>query len=130
MTPSEDMGSFLKDNKQLLVEYLETKIEIARLKGIKAFSKSAGFLIWILIFLLLVGLVSAFAALVFALWMSKLTGSLIMGFGITTLVMILKLVLLTVFRDTLFVNPIIRFVIRNSNSVTLSAGITGSEPQK
>lgn len=130
MKPSEDMGSFLKENKDLLLEYLETRLEVARLKGIKAFSKSAGFLIWVLVLLLLVGMVSVFAALVFALWMSKLTGSLIYGFGITTLVMILKLVLLTLFRKKLFVNPIIRIIIRHSNSVTLSPGSTGNETQK
>lgn len=129
MKPNDDMGSFLKENKALLLEYLETRIEVARLKGIKAFSKSAGFLIWVLVLLLLVGMVAVFASVVFALWMSKLTGSLIGGFGITTLVLILKLIILTRFRQQLFVNPIIRIIIRHSNSVTLSPGAAGSEPQ-
>ena len=120
MKPADDMGGFLKDSKEILLDYLETRIEIARLKGIKAFSKSAGFLIWVMVFLLMFGLVAAFASILFALWMSKLTGSLIWGFGITTLILVLKLVLLTVFRHQLFVNPIIRIMIRRINSVTIS----------
>ncbi len=120
MKPADDMGGFLKDSKDLLLEYLETRIEIARLKGIKAFSKSAGFLIWVMVFLLLFGLVAAFASILFALWMSKLTGSLILGFGITTLILLLKLILLTIFRHQLFVNPIIRIMIRRTNAVTLT----------
>lgn len=120
MKPADDMGVFLKDSKELLLEYLETRLEILRLKGIKAFSKSAGFLIWIMVFLLLFGLVAAFASLLFALWMSKLTGSLIWGFGITTIILLLKLILLTIFRHQLFVNPIIRMMIRRTNAVTLN----------
>lgn len=120
MKPADDMGGFLKDSKEILLDYLETRIEIARLKGIKAFSKSAGFLIWVMVFLMMFGLMVAFASLLFALWMSKLTGSLIWGFGITTLILVLKLTILTLFRYQLFVNPIIRMMIRKTNAVTIT----------
>jgi hypothetical protein len=73
-----------------------------------------------MVFLLLFGFVAAFASILFALWMSKLTGSLIWGFGITTLILLLKLILLTIFRHQLFVNPIIRMMIRRTNAVTLT----------
>lgn len=112
MSSSESMGSFFRDNKNLVKDYLETRLEIYRLKGIRAVSKTAGYLIWLVIAIFLIWMIGLFAALVFAFWMSELTGSLVAGFAITLSFVILKVILLTVFRKQLFVNPIIRRILK------------------
>lgn len=112
MSNSESMGSFFQDNKNLVKDYLETRLEIYRLTGIRAISKTAGYLIWLVIAIFLVWMIGLFAALVFAFWMSELTGSLVSGFAITLSFVILKVILLTVFRKQLFVNPIIRRILK------------------
>lgn len=111
MAQPENLGSFVKENKALVQDYIETRLEILRLQGIRAGSKTAGYLVWIIISLFLLFLVSIFIGLVLGFWLSELTGSYVKGFGITTLIMILLVVLLALFRKALFVDPAIRKVI-------------------
>jgi hypothetical protein len=47
-------------------------------------------------------------------WFSELTGSYVIGFGLATMLLLLVLVLLTLFRKSLFVNPLIRAFVRMS----------------
>lgn len=111
MSEPENLGAFIKENKTLLKEYLETKFEIIRLQGIKAFSKAIGYVIWILISVFLVFLVIIFLGLVLGFWLSELSGNLVIGFGLTTLILIFFLALLAIFRKSLFVNPVIKVMI-------------------
>jgi hypothetical protein len=111
MTESESFGSFFKENKKLVREYVEIHLERYKLKLIQVFSKSAGFLFWIIISLFLFLLFSIFFGLVIGFWLSEITGSYILGFGITTIIIALKILLLTAFRKKLFVDPIIRNII-------------------
>ena len=111
MSEPENLGAFIKENKTLLKEYLETRLEIIRLQGIKAFSKATGYIIWILISLFLVFLVIIFLGLVLGFWLSELSGNLVIGFGLTTLILIFFLALLAIFRKSLFVNPVIKAMI-------------------
>jgi lipopolysaccharide export LptBFGC system permease protein LptF len=115
MSEAENLGNFFKENKKLVKEYIETRLEIYRLKAIKTISKTAGYFIWIIISLFLVFLLVTFAALVLGFWLSNLTGSYVAGFGITTLVILILIVVLALLRKTLFVNPIIRAVIDRAN---------------
>jgi hypothetical protein len=48
------------------------------------------------------------------LWLSDITGSYIAGFGITTGIILLLIILLTLFRKAFFVNPIIKAFISQS----------------
>ena len=114
MSQPENLGSFFKEGKPLVSEYLETRLEIFRLKAVRLISKSAGYLIWVLVSLLLILLILIFSGVVLAFWLSALTGSYIWGFGITALVMVLVFLVLTLFRKALFVNPIIRAIIRKT----------------
>ena len=88
MSQPENLGSFINENKILAKEYLETRLEVIRLKGIRATSKAMGFFIWILISIFSLLLVMIFLGIVLGLWLSDLTGSYIQGFGITTLIFI------------------------------------------
>lgn len=112
MSQPDNLGSFIRENRSLAREYVETRVEILRLQGIRVLSKSMGLLAWVIIAALLGFLSLIFAGLVLGFWLSDLTGSYVQGFGITTLVLILLLVLLVLFREPLFVNPIIRKVIQ------------------
>lgn len=110
----ENFGSFFKENAKLAKEYFETRMEIYRLSGIRLASKSAGYLIWIIISLFLFFLFAVFAGIAVSLWLSNLTGSYIAGFGITTGAIALVILLLAAMRKALFVNPIIKSIISHS----------------
>ena len=105
------MEEFIKENKTLLKEYVETRIEIVRLEAIRTASKTSGYLIWIIISLFLFFLIAIFAGLVLGFWLTDLTGSYIKGFGITTLIMIAIVVILALLRKALFVNPAVKAII-------------------
>lgn len=126
MAQPDNLGGFIKENKTLLKEYWATRLEIYRLQGIKVFSKTAGYLIWIIISFFLAWLLIIFIGLVLGFWFSDLTGSYVKGFGITTLILLLKIVLLAVFRKPLFIHPIIRGLLKKTQEDTLSAPETDS----
>ncbi|WEK37081.1 MAG: hypothetical protein P0Y53_06170 [Candidatus Pseudobacter hemicellulosilyticus] len=111
MSQPDNLGSFIRENKTLARNYVETRTEILRLQGIRVLSKSMGLLAWVIIAALLGFLTLIFAGLVLGFWLSDLTDSYVKGFGLTTGVLMLLLVLLVLFREQLFVNPIIRRVI-------------------
>jgi thiol:disulfide interchange protein len=123
MIENENLGSFLKENKKLVKDYLDTRFEIFRFKLIRMFSKSAGYLIWVIISLFLFSLLMTFIGLVIGFWLTDVTGSYVKGFGYTSLIMLGLITLLALFRKALFVNPIIRIVIRRTtenNDETIS----------
>lgn len=111
MQQSEDIGSFFKENKDLVKDYLNLRLDIFKLKLVRMLSKFSGYLIWIIISLFLLFLFVLFLGLVAGFWLSEVTGSYIIGFGIVTLLILLKIVVLAIFRKTFFVNPIVRNII-------------------
>jgi hypothetical protein len=115
MNHTDDLGSFFKENKPLLKEYLETRLEIFRLQAVRLISKSAGYLVWILISMFLFFLIMLFSGIVLGCWLSGLTHSYVKGFGLTTLIFVIIFVLLALFRKTLFVNPLTQNIIRKTN---------------
>ncbi|TMI71218.1 MAG: hypothetical protein E6H09_14015 [Bacteroidetes bacterium] len=114
MAERENLGSFLKENKKLVRDYLDTRLEAFKLKMIRAFSKSGGYFIWVIISLALIFLLLAFTGLVIGFWFTDMTGSYVKGFGYTTLIMLGIIIFLALFRKVLFVNPIIRKIIRRT----------------
>jgi lipopolysaccharide export LptBFGC system permease protein LptF len=115
MAQPDNLGSFIKDSKPLLKDYLETRLEIYRLQAIRLVSRSAGFLVWLLIALFLFFLIMIFSGIVLACWLSNLVHSYVLGFGLTTLFLVVIFVLLAVFRKSLFVHPVIQMIIRKTN---------------
>ena len=114
MSDTENLGSFIRENKDLLKEYLETRQELFRLTAIQLLSKTAGNLVWIIISLFLLFLIVLFAGLVAGFWLSGLTHSHVAGFGLTTLFLVIIFSALAVFRKKWFVNPVIRLIIDRS----------------
>ncbi|MGN6421044.1 MAG: hypothetical protein ACTHMC_26260 [Pseudobacter sp.] len=111
MNQPDNLGDFFRENKELLKVYVETKSEIFRLQAIRIFSKSMGLLAWMVIASFVAFLILIFAGLVLGFWLSELTQSYVKGFGLTTIILILLFVVVAVFREKLFVNPIIRSII-------------------
>jgi thiol:disulfide interchange protein len=114
MSGKDNIGSFLKENKKLARDYLDTRLEIFNLKMIRLFSKSAGYLIWVIISLFLVFLLMTFIGLVIGFWLTDITGSHVKGFGYTSLIMLAVVTLLALFRKALFIDPLIRIMIRRA----------------
>lgn len=82
MSQYQNFGSFIADNKELLKEYIDTRIEIIRLRGVKTLSQALGvfltailvaFFLMLVLLLLIVGL---------ALFLSEKLHSHLAGFGI------------------------------------------------
>lgn len=111
MSQNDNLGSFFKESKPLFKEYIETRLELFRLQAIRILSQSAGYLIWILVSLFLFFLILIFSGIVLGCWLSGLTHSYVIGFGLTTLLLIAIFVLLAIFRKALFVRPVIQAII-------------------
>jgi hypothetical protein len=118
MAEQENLGSFFKENKKLVKEYLDVRLEIYKLQFTKIFSQSAGYFIWIVISLFLLWLFIIFLGIVTGFWLSDLTGSYTKGFGLTTLIILVVILILALLRKPLFVNPIIRKIIQKANEKT------------
>jgi len=108
------LGSFISENKTVLKEYLETRMEIYRLQSLRIFSKSAGYFAWILVSLFLVFLIVIFGGLMLGYWFPSMLGSYTKGFGLITLLLIVVFVLLALFRKSLFVDPVVQSIIQRS----------------
>src|SRR5579871_1371279 len=111
MTENESLGSFFQSNKNLAKEYVETRLEIFRLRAIRTASKSAGLLVWLIISLFLVFLIVLFLGITMGFWLSKLTDSFVMGFGLVSLALILLCVILAIFRKKLFLEPLMQIIL-------------------
>jgi|ERR1022692_247126 hypothetical protein len=115
MSENETIGSFLKTNKSLMKEYLETRFEIFRLTSIRILSKSAGYFVWVIISLFLFFLIILFAGVTAGFWLSQLMSSHVKGFGVILLALILLFAILAFFRKKLFVEPFMQMVIDRAN---------------
>ncbi|HEX3934096.1 MAG TPA: hypothetical protein VHW43_05420 [Puia sp.] len=114
MDQPDNLGAFFAENKTLLKEYLETRMEIYRLQSLRLFAKSAGLFAWVLLSLFLAFLFLLFGGMMVAFWFSSIFHSQVKGFGLVTLLILLIFVLLAVFRRALFVDPVIQSVIQKS----------------
>ena len=110
----DNLGSFISENKAVLKEYLETRMEIYRLQSLRIFSKSAGYFAWIIVSLFLAFLILIFGGLMLGYWFSSMLGSYVKGFGLITLLLVVLFVLLALFRKSLFVDPVVQSIIQRS----------------
>ena len=97
MGENESIGSFLKNSKSLLKDYIETRLEIFRLSSIRTISKSAGYFVWIIVSLFLLFLIVLFAGVTAGFWLSQLMDSYVKGFGVIVIVLILLFAVLAFF---------------------------------
>ncbi|MBS1948069.1 MAG: hypothetical protein JST47_09910 [Bacteroidetes bacterium] len=115
MPENESLGSFFNTNKSLAKEYLETRLEIFRLSAVRMASKSAGYLVWLIISLFLFFLIFLFSGIALGFWLSSFTGSFVSGFGLVALLLILLFAVLAFFRKTLFLEPFMKVVLDSAS---------------
>jgi hypothetical protein len=111
MSKPTDLGAYLKENKDLLQRYIETRVEILRLQLIRSSSKAIGSLVWLIVLLFIFFLLLIFIGLILGFLFAELTGSNVIGFSISTGILFLFALLLIVFRRKLFIDPVVHLLI-------------------
>ena len=116
MASEENFGEFYKENKKLVAEYIDTRIELLKLGAIKITAQT-------LSALLLIGLVSSmllffllFLVIAFSWWMADILGSATLGFLCGGAVFLLITAISIAFRRILFLNPLIRIFIHTATA--------------
>jgi hypothetical protein len=112
MENTPDIWQFLETNKQTLQEYVELKIELFNLKFIRKSSSIGGLLVWLMILAFLGLLILFFAGITIGFWLSNILNSYVLGFAATTGILIAITLILILARKQLFINPIIRIMVR------------------
>jgi hypothetical protein len=115
MGSEKDFSGFYAENKALLKEYLDIRLRLFKLQGIKILSRSLSSLMVVLLVSCMLLFTILFLGLTFAWWITNITDSAIIGFaGTAGLFFILSLAFI-IFRKPLFHNPLIRFFIQESS---------------
>jgi hypothetical protein len=112
MENTPDVWQFLEESKKTLQEYIELKIEIFNLKFIRKSSSIGGIIVWLLILAFLILLILFFAGITLGIWLSNVFNSYVLGFATTTGILVVITLVLTLARKKLFINPIIRIMVR------------------
>jgi thiol:disulfide interchange protein len=112
MEEHENLASFARQNKRLIRDWVETRIELFKLRIARMISVSAGYLAWIFVTIFIALLVIIFVGVTAGFWLSDITGSTTKGFGIITLTGILLAIILAIFRRPIFINPIVRGFVK------------------
>ena len=110
----ETFGTFFNTAKEHSQNWIEARLNVYKLKVIRLLSKIAGNFSWLIISLFLFLLFSMFIGLTIGFWLSSYLGSYTAGFGIVSLLILLKIGILAAFRKRLFINPMIRLMIKQS----------------
>jgi hypothetical protein len=114
MSSKETFFSFFSENKALLKEYLDIRLDLVRLQGTRVLSRTFSLVMVVFIVSLLSLFVLFFLGMTFAWWIASLTGSNVIGFACASGLFMLILLLIIVFRRVLFQNPMIRMFIQES----------------
>jgi len=111
MSTKSTFSDFFSENKSLLKEYAETRLELIKLQGIRVVSRGFSLMLFLSIVLFLGFLITLFLGLAFAWWLSSVVGSQGLGFALTALVYGILFLLVILFRKPLFRGSIIRLFI-------------------
>ncbi|MGYP001545485612 len=114
MASNLDFSEFLRQNKKLIREYIDVRLELFKLQGVSLLSRSLGMFIWLIVALFLSFFIILFLGMVFAYWIAEKTGSNAIGFGSTAGLLLIILLILFLFRKGLFLKPIARIIIRET----------------
>jgi hypothetical protein len=111
MNDHGNLKDFVEETRVLVKDWVETQVNIQKLKMVKTGSKIAGNLIWMIVMLFLASLFIIFLGVTAGYWLSELTGSMVEGFGIVTGFILIMIILLVLLRKKLFINPVMRKMI-------------------
>ncbi|MFZ9660632.1 MAG: hypothetical protein ACO29O_02040 [Chitinophagaceae bacterium] len=116
MRTEKDLNDFYKENKALLKEYIELRMELFRMHAVRMISKSISMMAVIFFTGILFLFVLLFMGVSFSLWLSDRSGSMVMGFMGGAGLFLILLILTILFRKPLFLNPLIRLFINETVS--------------
>jgi uncharacterized membrane protein (DUF485 family) len=111
---SENLGDFYKENKKLVSDYLDTRIELIKLGAIKTLAKTLSALILVALISFMILFFLLFLVIAFSWYMADQLGNAALGFLCGGGVFIAILLLSIVFRKALFLNPLIRIFLHAS----------------
>jgi hypothetical protein len=111
MSNATNFSEFYQENKKLVREYIETRVELLKLKSVRSLSQVLSLMIILFITSALLLFVMLFLGMSFAWWIARLTDSNAIGFlsaaGLFTLLVMIVIAL----RKPLFRTPLIKMFI-------------------
>ncbi len=110
----ETFNDFYQENRKLLSEYLETRLQLLRLIAIRTLSRTFSMFIVVCLVSFMVLFFLLFLVISFSWLMADATGSAALGFLCGAGVFLVIIMLAVVFRKPLFLNPLIRLFIHTS----------------
>jgi hypothetical protein len=114
MQTKETFFSFFSENKALLKDYLDTRVELIKLQGVRTLSRTISVVLVIFIISLLCLSILLLLGITFAFWIASISGSNIIGFASAGGLFILFLILFIVFGRGMVQNQVIRRIIQDS----------------
>ena len=107
----ESFGSFVNENIRLLKEYVEVRMELVKLQGVRMASRTLSMLVIAFIIIMMSLFILLFLGLTFSSWIAAITGSQIAGYASTAGLYLVILLLIIALRRPLLQNPMIRLFI-------------------
>jgi len=114
MSSKETFFSFFSQNKALVKEYIDTRLELIKLQGVRTLSRTISAIMIIFIISLLCLSILLLIGITFAFWIADVSGSNIVGFASAAGLFILFLIGFIVFGRGMVQNQIIKRIIQDS----------------
>jgi len=114
MSSKETFFSFFSENKALLKDYVDTRLDLIKLQGVRTLSRTISVVMVTFIISLLSLSILLLLNITFAFWIASITGSNIIGFASAAGLLILILIGFIAFGRGMVQNQIIRMIIQDS----------------
>ena len=111
-----NFGDFYEENKSLVNDYLETRINLIKLQSLRSLSRILSVLIILFITSSLLLFILLFLGMSFAWWIAALTESNTIGFLSAAGLFLVLAVVVIIFRKPMFQGPLVRLFIRETVS--------------
>jgi hypothetical protein len=118
MSSNESFISFFSQNKALIKEYIDTRLELIKLQGVKTLSRTISVVMVVFIISLLCLSILLLIGITFAFWIASISGSNIAGFASAAGLFILFLVVFIAFGRKMVQNLVIKQIIKDSTDDT------------
>jgi hypothetical protein len=115
MGSEKDFSGFYSENKALLKEYIDLRLKLVKLQGIKILSRSLSLAMVIGMVICMILFTMLFLGMSFAWWLTDLTNSATIGFAGAGGLFFILLLIFIVFKKPLFQNPLIRYFIQETS---------------
>lgn len=102
----------IKDIGERIKVYLESEKELLRLWVVKKASSIVGNIFSFIIILFILDIALALVGIWLGFWLSDITGSYAIGFGLSAITFLILMLLLLIFRKPLLVRPFMNLAVR------------------